>query len=278
MAEPYYNKSFKKMSNITTQHFTKNLMKQQLSVNQQPNVKQQPNREAQEDHKQYARDARIRIHPCMAMFAAISTFVFFIAMTNVVVLGIAMVLLCLLECAFSMGRTVMKAGIFFVPTALFMAVMLAWVTKDMNSAWMIFLRLTAIWISTTPLLSVPAVAFVRSLQQAHAPRAFTLSLMIALRFTHVLFEQTATVMVSWKTIPSWKGRNIGMTRMSVPLMSRVVTISDCLSNALMLRCFSLDGRIPVSIVKPVQVTRKDVVFVTLLALILIGMKVCEMLL
>lgn len=208
------------------------------------------------------------VHPFVALGAALVTFVFFVAIDSPLILAAVMVLLAMLECLFRMGGVLLRTGFVFLPTALFLGCMLHLVTGEADSSWMMALRFCAIWISSTLMLSVPPMAFVRILRQVQAPRVLTLTILITLRYVYVLFGQIAIVLVSWRTLPRGKGRKIGWSRISVPLVARALAISDSLSNALMLRCFSLNGVVPVTIYKQVTFRVWDALFIVLLVSIL----------
>ncbi|MEE8738843.1 MAG: energy-coupling factor transporter transmembrane component T [Bifidobacterium sp.] len=216
------------------------------------------------------------LHPVAALLVSIGSFAFFVACPDLRRVGVFMVALLILECLVGMGRALLLSGLFFLPAGIVMALTMSWVCGDPGSGWSMLLRLSALWLSGTPLLVVPEMSFVRFLAQVHAPRVLGLCLLITLRFTHVIFHQIARVHAAWRTLERGGAHRVGVLRMAVPLMSRVLDVSDCLSNSLEMRCFTVDARQPSSVYRPVTPTMRDAVFVGAATASMVGALMCPM--
>lgn len=212
---------------------------------------------------------RAVLHPGVAMASAIAAFVFFLICGDPWRLGVFVGLLCLVECGYGMTVPLLRTMMVFVPAGVVMALSTAWITGDMASAGMIVVRFATLWLSATPLVCVPELAFVRMLNQMRAPRTVALIILIALRSMHLLAAQMHMVYTAWRTVPRGGGRGVKLVRIAVPLMNRVMVISTCMAVYVEMRCFSLDSRVPASVYHPVALHRRDVAFLVLLTLAMV---------
>jgi hypothetical protein len=212
---------------------------------------------------------RAVLHPGVAMASAIAAFVFFLICGDPWRLGVFVGLLCLVECCYGMTVPLLRTMMVFVPAGVIMALSTAWITGDMASAGMIVLRFATLWLSATPLVCAPELAFVRMLNQMRAPRTVALIILIALRSMHLLAAQMHMVYTAWRTVPRGRGHGVRLVRIAVPLMNRVMVISTCMAVSVEMRCFSLDSRGPASVYHPVALHGRDVAFLVLLALAMV---------
>lgn len=123
-------------------------------------------------------------------------------------------------------------------------------------------RFAGVFLAVAAGMSIEAVSMTRSLSQLHAPRSVTLGMLIAMSFVPTLKTEIGRVWEAMKTrgAGSFLTPRIFYRAFLVPLVMRLVNISDTLSLSVETRGFAL-GKVPYTIYKRETVTLWDVLFI-----------------
>ena len=141
-------------------------------------------------------------------------------------------------------------------------------------------RLAGVVIAFNPGISLPPVNIVRNLTQLKCPRLFTLGILITLTFIPVLSGEIKQIKNAMKTrgAVSWFNPKVIYRSFFIPLIVRLVNISDTLTLSVETRGFVSDDVVP-SVYKTVKISAKDILFTALFTLIfvtcLLGMLVVK---
>jgi energy-coupling factor transport system permease protein len=133
-------------------------------------------------------------------------------------------------------------------------------------------RFAALFLAAIIGCSVEAVSITRSLSQLHTPRSITLGMLIATSFVPVLKLEIKRVREAMKTRGAGSVLNpkVFYRAFLVPLVMRLVGISDTLSLSVETRGFTL-GKVNYTVYKREIVALSDIVF--LLAIVIGGVLV-----
>jgi energy-coupling factor transport system permease protein len=133
--------------------------------------------------------------------------------------------------------------------------------NDLSAAIAMVNRFAAIFLAGIIGCSVEAVAITRSLSELHIPRCITLGMLIATSFVPVLKLEIKRVREAMKTRGAGSVLNpkVFYRAFLVPLVMRLVGISDTLSLSVETRGFTL-GKAKYTVYKREAVTLSDIVF------------------
>lgn len=133
-------------------------------------------------------------------------------------------------------------------------------------------RFVVLGLSALPVITVPPVNLTRCMTQLRCPRMLTLGILIAVRFFPVLAAECGQIRQAMRT----RGASVDWYRPSclyraflMPLLSRVINISDTLSLSLETRAFVLDEQNG-TVYRPVRPAPRDWLFAAALTALLIG--------
>ncbi len=167
-----------------------------------------------------------------------------------------------------------KACLSILPFAAVMAAVFCGVTylatKDLEQTRYALVRILALSIAIIPGLSVPTEALSRNLTRMHVPRLIVLGLMITLSFFPVLGEEVKRIRSAMRTrgAGSLFSPTVFYRAFLIPLMMRLVNISDTLSMSVETRGFDPDAE--ASVYRPIRFSLRDVSFTVLLISILVA--------
>lgn len=176
---------------------------------------------------------------------------------------------------FGMWRACLKVlPLGIILTAVF-AGLTYWINKNIESTYAMANRLLAITVACIPGLSIRPVDLTRNLNQLHMPRSVTLGMMIVLSFMPLLKLEMWQIREAMKTrgVPSVFHPKVFYRAFLIPLIMRLVNISDTLSLSVETRGFSL-SRKDITVYKRVKFKVKDIL---LLAVLVVG-AVCTVIL
>ncbi len=126
-------------------------------------------------------------------------------------------------------------------------------------------RILAVCVSVIPGLGLSPVCLVRSFSKIKIPRILTLGLMITLTFFPLLKTEMHHVREAMKTrgAGSLLNPRVLYRAFLIPLMTRLVNISDTLALSVETRGFTMD-RSAFSVYKTIDVGIRDILFITIL--------------
>ena len=165
-----------------------------------------------------------------------------------------------------------RACVAVIPAAVLMCAVLSGITyaisRDIGSTYASVNRILAVYIAVIPGLAMPPITLVRNLSALHMPKMLTLGMMITLNFFPLLGGEVRQVREAMRTrgAGSCFSPQIFYRAFLIPLMMRLVNISDTLALSVETRGFSKDGG-GYTVYKSVELRATDILF---LVLILIG--------
>lgn len=122
--------------------------------------------------------------------------------------------------------------------------LIAYLTSDKNpvSALAMANRFGAVFLAIVPGMSIHAVAMTRNLSALHTPRGITLGMLIVMSFIPVLTTEIKRVREAMKTrgAGSLLNPKIFYRALLIPLVTRLVDISDTLALSIETRGFTLE--------------------------------------
>ncbi len=136
--------------------------------------------------------------------------------------------------------------------------------RGFDKALSIGLRFIAIGIAVIPGMSIRPVDLTRNLNALRVPRGITLGMLIALNFTPLLRAEIKQIREAMKTRGAGSVLNLKIFYRAflIPLIMRLVNISDTLALSVETRGFTLDGS-DVTAYKRVTPHIKDIVITAL---------------
>lgn len=164
-----------------------------------------------------------------------------------------------------------RACLAVIPAAAIMSAILAGITylisHDLAATQAAISRILAICVAVIPGLALSPVILVRSFSALKMPRMFTLGMMITLNFFPLLGAEVCQVREAMKTRGAgnvWSFQ-IFYRAFLIPLMMRLVNISDTLALSVETRGFTTDNTVARSVYKTVTVRWADILFLVLVA-------------
>lgn len=210
------------------------------------------------------------LYPLFAVASALIIMVFGLVMAKSVVcsyflLG-ALVWLCLFGCWKQCLKTL---PVFVIVGGIFTLIAYYAANKDVLAALAMANRFGAIFLALVPGMSIQAVAMTRNLSQLRMPRGITLGMLITMSFVPVLRGEIRRVREAMKTRGAGSIFNpkIFYRAFLIPLVTRLVDISDTLSLSIETRGFTL-GKSKYTVYKREVINFFDVLY---LAGLIVGM-------
>lgn len=174
--------------------------------------------------------------------------------------------LCVLYCLFGLGRATVKCLLLFLPVSGVFALFTLLFQRSGQQALWVAGRVLLMGLAALPMVTLPPVNLTRCLSQLGLPRSLTLGMLIAIRFVPVVGGEMGRV---WEAM-GLRGLRVSPYRAFIlPVMARLLAMTDSLSLSLETRGFSLDDG-PVSAYKKVSFQRRDACFAFLVAAFLLG--------
>jgi energy-coupling factor transport system permease protein len=211
-----------------------------------------------------------KLNPLVALVAEIGIIVFGLVMARTITCSYFLlavyVWLFLFGCFMACIKTLPA---FIVVGGLFGLIAYFAYGSDISAAIAMVNRFAAIFLAGIIGCSVEAVSITRSLSQLHTPRSITLGMLIAASFVPVLKLEIKRVREAMKTRGAGSVLNpkVFYRAFLVPLVMRLVGISDTLSLSVETRGFTL-GKANYTVYKREIVALSDIIF--LLAIVLGG--------
>lgn len=161
-----------------------------------------------------------------------------------------------------------KACLMAVPLAAVMVLLFAGLTyltgHNMENTLYAVNRSLAVTFAVIPGLSVSSTQFIRNLQQIKTPKIIVLGMMIAVNFFPLFGKEMKQIRCAMKTrgVTFALNPKVFYRAFLVPLIVRIVNISDTLSVSVETRGFTTD-KTPVTVYNPLKFELKDGLFVVL---------------
>ena len=137
--------------------------------------------------------------------------------------------------------------------------------KSLDAFWQTLLRMILLGLCAVPMVSTSPCDLTRCLAKLKCPRVVTLGMLITLRFIPILASEIKQIWEAMKV----RGANVSWYRPGtiyrafiIPLIMRIIGISDTLSLSLETRAFTLDDS-ESSVYKVITIRARDFVFLFL---------------
>ena len=143
-------------------------------------------------------------------------------------------------------------------------------SHDLDFVLSMAVRFTGVSFALIPCLALPPIFLVRNLRKLKCPRLITLGMLITLSFIPVLSAEIRQVKNAMKTrgaVSFWQPKVLYRAFL-IPLVVRLVNISDTLTLSVETRGFISDDTEPTSY-KDVVITKRDIIFAVCFLIILI---------
>ena len=181
-------------------------------------------------------------------------------------------LLCAADCCFGLYKTTLKCLLMFIPVSALFGLFTYLFNWNGMEAVQMAERILLMAVAAIPAVCMPPINLIRCLTKLKCPRMITLGMLIVIRFVPVLRAEVKRIREAMKT----RGVNASLWNIQcfyrallIPLMMRLINISDTLSLSLETRGFEM-GRTPVSVYRDVRFRPRDAVYSVLVAAMLIG--------
>lgn len=164
-----------------------------------------------------------------------------------------------------------RACLGIIPALIFTTALFAGITyltgHNIDSTIYAVNRSFAVCFALIPGLSVSNTLFIRNLQQIKTPRIITLGMMISINFFPLLAKEMRQIREAMKTrgIASALNPRVFYRAFIVPLIVRIVNISDTLAVSVETRGFTVDKKTVATVYNPVRFKIKDGFFAVLFA-------------
>lgn len=145
------------------------------------------------------------------------------------------------------------------------------VSKDAGAAFAAANRILTVCVAVIPGLAMSTVEMVRSFSKIRVPRSLTLGMMITLQFFPLLGMEIRQVREAMKTrgAGSLLSPQIWYRAFLIPLLIRLVNISDTLALSVETRGFQVGADASCTVYKEVNTKPRDYVFLLLFFLLII---------
>lgn len=167
--------------------------------------------------------------------------------------------LCLFYTIFGYGRATLRVVVIFIPVSLFFFLLSCIVNQNFHTAYSMATRVFMTGLCVVPSLGMTQIRLIRNLNQIRCPKMLTLGMLIAVRFVPVVAGEVRQIREAMKTrgvrATLWNVRCF-YRALLIPLVMRLISISDTLSMSLETRGFELEES-PYTIYETVTFKAKD---------------------
>lgn len=206
------------------------------------------------------------VFPLFSLIACVTTFVSGLLMVRDVWFFLFLPTLIVINIMFGYGPTLIRIVPPFLLVSLFVG-LLSLPFASAHEALQTGSRVFLLGISAVPTISMAAIDLVRVLNRIRCPRWLTLGLMIGIRFTGIMATEMRRIRQAMRlrgANTSWYNPKVIYRAFIIPLMMRIISISDLLSLSLETRAFSMEGE--VTSYKDIYIQDRDVIYLSLVVL------------
>ena len=183
------------------------------------------------------------LYPILALFSSIFIIVFGLVMARTYACSLFLIAAFVWLLFFGCYKAAFRALVLYVVFGgIFACIAYFSAGKDSMSALAMANRFGAVFLAVVPGISIEAVRMTRNLSQLRTPRAITLGMLIAMSFVPVLKGEIKRVREAMKTRGAGSILNpkIFYRAFLIPLVTRLVDISDTLALSVETRGFTLE--------------------------------------
>lgn len=211
------------------------------------------------------------LHPLLSVACAVVALTFGLLLRDVTTLLPFVAGLALLFVIVGYGALLVHAALVIVPLAALIGALAALFGGNVSSGLMTFGRISLLGLTTALAWTIDPTQLARALRQAGAPPIVAIGLLITVRAIPTLVDEAMRIRDAMQV----RGLSLRRTPPSVlyralvvPLLIRVLTLSESLALALETRAFTGDPR--ATVYRPVTLHRRDYGVAALLTILIIG--------
>ncbi|MCM1544155.1 MAG: energy-coupling factor transporter transmembrane protein EcfT [Ruminococcus sp.] len=221
--------------------------------------------------------AKKPFYPLVSFFTSVAALVFGMLISKSLWLFAFVALMAVIYFSFGMAKSTMK--VLSAMLALGMIVGgLAFITnRNPASFWQTVGRMLLLGVCAVPMISLPPANLTRCLTKMKCPRMITLGMLITIRFIPIIITEIKRI---WEAMRvrgvkmAWYRPDCLYRAFLLPLIMRIIGISDILSLSLETRGFQIDNS-EATIYRPVAVKARDFVFLFLVIAAMVGTEVLK---
>lgn len=186
-------------------------------------------------------------------------------------------LMSVIYCAFGMMKSTMKVLSTMLVLGLIVGTLAFVTNRNIVSFWQTIGRMLLLGVCAVPMISVPPADLTRCLTKMKCPRMITLGMLITIRFIPIIISEIRRI---------WEAMRVRGVKMAfyrpdclyraflIPLIMRIIGISDILSLSLETRGFRLDSK-EATVYGSVSVKVRDFIFLFLTLIAMTGTEVLK---
>ena len=174
--------------------------------------------------------------------------------------------------AFGLFKSAWKMTVAMAICGLFIGGLSFLTNRSLDAFWQTLLRMILLGLCAVPMVSTSPCDLTRCLAKLKCPRVITLGMLVTLKFIPVLVGEIKQIWEAMKV----RGANMNWYRPSciyrefiIPLVMRIIGISDTLSLSLETRAFTLDDSTS-SVYKVIKTKARDFVFLACVIVLCAG--------
>lgn len=201
------------------------------------------------------------LYPLLCLLSSLIVFIIGMIIAKSSLIVIYLILLVLLYVIFSYGKLTFKLLSISMIISLIPAV-LAFPIGGIKNSTQIYLRFICFILAAIPSIGLPPINLVRNLDSIKIPRYINIAILITIRFVPILMEEISQVRYAMKT----RGVNIHILNpkiiyraMIIPIIMRILSISDLLSNSLDTRGFVMKDK-DATKYKTIKINVRDILY------------------
>lgn len=205
------------------------------------------------------------IYPVVAFASSLVVLVFGMLISKSMLAFVFVGVLFLLYSVFGMFRGLWKMTVGMLCAGLLIGGLAFLTNRSFEAFWQTVVRMLLLGMCAVPMVTVSPARLTRCLTELHCPRIITLGMLVTLRFIPVIVSEIKRIReaVRIRSMTARKSRFSYLYRaFFLPLIMRIIGISDTLSLSLETRAFTLDES-PATIYDRVRLQKRDIVFLIL---------------
>lgn len=209
------------------------------------------------------------LYPLFTILSSLLIFIGALVLARSVWGEIFLLAVYMLLCIFGYGKTCLKILPFLIVYLLIFSLIFYFASShNLIFTMQMNIRLAGVVLAFIPGVSLPPINLVRNLTQLKCPRLVTLGMLITLTFIPVLSQEIKQVRSAMKTRGAFSLWNpkVFYRAFLIPLIVRLVNISDTLALSVETRAFVADDITP-STYKTVKIRPRDIIFAFIFLLI-----------
>lgn len=211
------------------------------------------------------------IYPVITLISSIIVFIFGMIIGKSKYILIYCIMLIILYTIFSYGKITFKILLIFAPISLVPA-LLAIPVGGIGKGIEIYFRFICFILAAIPSLALKPIDLVRNLNKYKIPKSITLGILITIKFIPIIIKEIKQVYNAMKT----RGIKVSILNLKViyraliiPILIRILSISDLLAMSLETRGFIIDDK-ESTIYETIEFTKRDFIYIMMLLIIVIA--------